>query len=119
MASSLYPTPLNASDCLSLESITQSFSAPITEEHAFAVIYECIKTLAAVTSTPASASKTTHTKTSKPQMRLAVVGTAADIMIHKEGRVHESTFVGNSRAEDDDEHDGAKADIDSASGRHC
>ena len=35
---------------LSLETITNRFSAPITEEHAFAVIYECMKSLAKVLS---------------------------------------------------------------------
>ncbi len=90
MSSSSSPSPttsnkevLNGFDCLSLESITASFSAPITEEHAFAIIYECMKTLGGVVRDAPKA----------VPVGLSVVAGTADIMLHKEGRVHESTFL--------------------------
>ena len=84
---------------LSLETITNRFSAPITEEHAFAVIYECMKSLAKVL----SAAEAAATFSGKPasfsvkaalhRSPLAVVSGTADIMLRKDGTVHGSTFV--------------------------
>jgi hypothetical protein len=78
---------MNLGCCLSLETITTSFSAPITEEHAFAIIYECMRTLGNVVA--GAATRSTGNK------GIAVVSGTADIMLHKEGRVHEATFVEN------------------------
>ena len=97
---------------LSLETITNRFSAPITEEHAFAVIYECMKSLAKVLSA-AEAAATFSGKAAafsssslgsggkkgnreirmSPPPPLAVVSGTADIMLRKDGTVHGSTFV--------------------------
>ena len=89
---------------LSLERITDSFSAPITEEHAFAVIYECMKSLAKVL----SAAEAAATFSGKPasfsvkaalhRSPLAVVSGTADIMLRKDGTVHGSTFVETAAA---------------------
>ena len=89
---------------LSLETITNRFSAPITEEHAFAVIYECMKSLAKVL----SAAEAAATFSGKPasfsvkaalhRSPLAVVSGTADIMLRKDGTVHGSTFVETAAA---------------------
>ena len=90
---------------LSLETITNRFSAPITEEHAFAVIYECMKSLAKVL----SAAEAAATFSGKPasfsgkaaalhRSQLAVVSGTGDIMLRKDGTVHGSTFVETASA---------------------
>ena len=38
--------------CLTLKQVVSSFSAPITEEHAWAVVYEMVKTLDLCLSNP-------------------------------------------------------------------
>ena len=87
---------------LSLETMTNSFSAPITEEHAFAIIYECMKSLAKVLSAAESvatfsgkvSSRKVSSNSGKVLHRpLAVVSGTADIMLRKDGTVHGSTFV--------------------------
>ena len=86
---------------LSLERITDSFSAPITEEHAFAVIYECMKSLAGVLSAAATTSDTFSGRQKKKKAAapaLAVVAGTADIMLRKDGTVHGSTFVEEASA---------------------
>ena len=93
MAATLSPSN-GDSNILSLETITNRFSAPITEEHAFAVIYECMKSLAKVL----SAAETAATFSGKQNRReiqtsLAVVSGTADIMLRKDGTVHGSTFI--------------------------
>ena len=75
---------------LSLETITERFSAPITEEHAFAVIHECMRSLARVLAASTASAMTSGGKRSRP---LAVVAGTADIMLRRDGTVHGSTFV--------------------------
>lgn len=74
------PVHLNEDDSLSLEQITNSFSAPITEEHAFAIIYECCKTLKNVF------------QGQRSKCAVSVVSSLRDIFLHRDGRVHETTF---------------------------
>ena len=92
---------------LSLETMTNSFSAPITEEHAFAIIYECMKSLAKVLSAAESvatfsgkvSSRKVSSNSGKVLHRpLAVVSGTADIMLRKDGTVHGSTFVETAAA---------------------
>ena len=72
------PCQLTQEGCLSLAKITHDFSAPITEEHAWAVVFECVKCLSSVME-------------GKP--RVFVVTNTQQILLHREGRVHESTFL--------------------------
>ena len=90
--SSWVPCKFNADGCLTLEEITSSFSAPITEEHAWAIVFECVKSLNGLVE-------------SKPR-RVFVVTNTKQILLHREGRVHESTFLipdksGQSAVSDD------------------
>ena len=43
---------LDSNKCLTLKQVVSSFSAPITEEHAWAVVYEMVKTLDVCLSNP-------------------------------------------------------------------
>ena len=43
---------LDGNGCLTLKQVVSSFSAPITEEHAWAVVYEMVKTLDVCLSNP-------------------------------------------------------------------
>jgi len=72
---------LNDSNCLSLKQIVGSFSAPITEEHAWAVVYELVKTLDLCLSNPTFAD------------RMFIVNSLNHVMIHLDGNVHEDTFI--------------------------
>ncbi len=72
---------LDASGCLTLRQILGSFSAPITEEHAWAIIFESLKTLHNCLGNPALASK------------LFTVNSLNHILIHQEGYVAENTFM--------------------------
>ena len=103
-SSAAAPAAAGTDNVLSLETITNRFSAPITEEHAFAVIYECMKSLAKVL----SAAEAAATFSGKPasfsvkaalhRSPLAVVSGTADIMLRKDGTVHGSTFVETAAA---------------------
>ena len=79
---------LDGRDSLDLDQITGSFSAPITEEHAFAIVHESMKTLRSVAAAAASSSSPSS---SGRQMRQLVC--PGDILLHKDGRVHPATFV--------------------------
>ena len=72
---------LNQLNCLTLRQIVGSFSAPITEEHAWAVVYETAKTLGLCLDNPSVA------------QRLFVVNSMDAILIHADGHVHEDTFI--------------------------
>ena len=74
---------------LSLGRITSSFSAPITEEHAFAVVHECLRTLKEASNKRIDAAA----EASPSPSRLLTVDSTGDIFIHREGRVHEKTFL--------------------------
>ena len=84
------PCQLSQEGYLSLAKITNGFSAPITEEHAWAVVFECLKCLKSVME-------------SKPS-RVFIVTSTQHIQLHKEGRVHESTFLSD---QNDEDHDGS------------
>ena len=88
-----------AEGVLSLETITDRFSAPITEEHAFAVIHECMRSLARVLAASAASTASTMTSGGKRSRPLAVVAGTADIMLRKDGTVHDSTFVEEAASE--------------------
>lgn len=76
---------LNRDGCLNLKHATASFGdTPMSEEHAWAVIYECCKCLQRLIPKKAKTCK------------LYVVSSIEEIFIHKEGSVHESTFLAAS-----------------------
>ena len=74
------PCTLDQESCLNLDEITGSFSAPITEEHAWAIVFECLKCLRSVVR-------------EAKNRRILIVSHTDQILIHREGRVHESTFL--------------------------
>ena len=55
------------------------FSAPITEEHAWAIVFECVKCL--------------HSMVESKPRKVFIVNNTKQILLHQEGRVHESTFL--------------------------
>ena len=69
---------LNSKQCLSLQQILASFSAPISEAWAFAIAYEGSKAL------------TNAAKALNGQAMM--VQNARDLFVHKEGFVHQSSF---------------------------
>lgn len=77
------PLVQDSNSSLSLAAIINSFSGPIKEEHAWAVIYECCQCLKKLVSAPEDQNS--------PKLFLAA--TMAQIYIHKDGRIHESTFL--------------------------
>ncbi len=76
---------LDASGCLTLRQILGSFSAPITEEHAWAIIFEAVKTL--------------HTCLGNHSLvaKLLLVTDLNHILLHKEGYVSEGTFMSSGK----------------------
>lgn len=74
---------LDSSGCLTLRQIVGSFSAPITEEHAWAVIYEAVRTLDICLSNPSMASK------------LNIASSLTHVRLHESGYAHDSTFIVN------------------------
>lgn len=72
---------LNKLNCLTLRQIVGSFSAPITEEHAWAIVYEITKTLDICLANPSVA----H--------RLFIVNNLSHVFIHEDGHVQEETFI--------------------------
>ena len=72
---------LNEDSCLNLEQIVQVFSAPITEEHAWAVVYEMVKTLDVCLSNPGIFS------------RLFLATSLDHVLLHQDGHVHETTYL--------------------------
>ena len=79
------PCKFNVDGCLTLEEITSSFSAPITEEHAWAVVFECVKCLHGMLESKPLCSGSRRV--------FQIVSNTRQIFIHREGRVHESTFL--------------------------
>jgi len=73
------PCKFNSDKCLALEEITSSLSAPITEEHAWAIVFECVKCL--------------HSMVESKPRKVFIVTNTKQILLHQEGRVHESTFL--------------------------
>ncbi len=79
------PCKLNQDSSLSLEKITSSFSAPITEEHAWAIVFECVKCLQGIV-------LQSKQQTSR-RPRVFCVTNTQQILLHRDGRVHETTFL--------------------------
>lgn len=76
---------LDAQGSLSLGSILESFTAAISEEHAWAICYQCAKTGQAVLADP-ECRKECH-----------VVSKIDHVLLHSDGYVHEMTFLPHSR----------------------
>lgn len=88
-------------DKLSLEVIIGKFSSPLTEEHAWAIVYEALKCLENLlrtfllstggkTSSSSSGSQKTDRLVRKD---LHLVRDTKEIFITLDGRVHESTYL--------------------------
>ncbi|KAG8223161.1 hypothetical protein J437_LFUL000327 [Ladona fulva] len=78
---------LNADDCVSLDDILQSFNAPISEEHAWALCYQCAKCFKNAFDREDGENK--HNKRFLvPQLN--------HVMLHKDGQVHPSTIYDDS-----------------------
>ena len=75
---------LNSNNCLTLKQIVASFSAPITEEHAWAIVYETVKTLDICLGNPAIYSK------------LYSASNLDHVLVHQDGLVHQTTFIQES-----------------------
>ncbi len=78
---------LSKSGCLSLGQILNSFSNPISEEQAWAVTYEVIKTLDACLAFKAVTGEAPDTQS------YFEVQSPSEIIIHWDGRVDEDTFI--------------------------
>jgi len=87
------PVALNADGALSLARIVASFSAPITEEHAFAVIHQSAAALRRLVCGGSRAASVERKTAQAQSSQLLVPVSTADIMLHRDGRVHESTFT--------------------------
>ena len=79
------PLNLNSNSCLSLEVVTESFSGPIKEEHAWAIIFECCKCLQKVFAA--------YVAGRQKSSRVYLVTDLSQVFIHRDGRIHESTFL--------------------------
>ena len=75
-SSSLDPT-----GCLTLHQIVGSFSAPISEEQAWAIIYESVRTLDLCLASPSLATK------------LFMANGLDHVRVHEDGHVHENSFI--------------------------
>ena len=74
-------TVLDTNGCLTLKQVVSSFSAPITEEHAWAVVYEMVKTLDVCLGNPSIFS------------RLFLATSLDHVLLHQDGHVHEKTYL--------------------------
>ena len=64
--------------CLNLDIIMSKFSSPLTEEHAWAIIFECLKLLATL-------AKVSH--------KIHLVRSTRDVFLDVDGKVNEATFL--------------------------
>lgn len=71
------PCQLSSDNCLTLQKITSNFSAPITEEHAWAIVFECVKCLQSVVD---------------GKSRVFAVTNTRQILLHHDGHIHAATF---------------------------
>merc|ERR1712021_8294 len=76
---------LDDKDCISLQKVLSAFSAPITEEHAWALIHQSLVTLV--------------TLLQSPWQVLYSVGGAGDILLTREGDIHRDTFSCQGRGQ--------------------
>ena len=72
---------LDSKQCLTLKQVVGSFSAPITEEHAWSVVYEMTKTLDLCLDNPGIYHK------------LYLANRLEHVYIHEEGLVNDQTFI--------------------------
>ncbi|CAB0008172.1 unnamed protein product, partial [Nesidiocoris tenuis] len=80
---------LDEDHCVSLKDILLSFNAPISEEHAWALCYQCAKCFR-------NAMRTDREKCS-------IVASISEILIHRDGQVHSNTiFRGGGHPDDCD-----------------
>ncbi|BES89353.1 Hypothetical protein NTJ_02160 [Nesidiocoris tenuis] len=78
---------LDEDHCVSLKDILLSFNAPISEEHAWALCYQCAKCFR-------NAMRTDREKCS-------IVASISEILIHRDGQVHSNTiFRGGGHPDD-------------------
>lgn len=70
---------LNGDECISLLNILKSFNAPISEEHVWALCYQCTKCFR-------------NSFNQHPQ-RCKIVKRLEQVTIHKDGYVHPSTML--------------------------
>ena len=84
------PLILNSNSCLSLKRITESFSGPIKEEHAWAIIYECCKCLEKLLVPPGPLVPVIQGRNNG---KVYLVTCLSQLFLHRDGRIHESTFL--------------------------
>ncbi|KAK7874016.1 hypothetical protein R5R35_013423 [Gryllus longicercus] len=78
---------LDANGCLSLRDILVSFNAPINEQHAWALCYQCAKCFRGCLQT----SRQTH-------QRCFCVSELEHLLLHRDGHVHPSSVFGSDAA---------------------
>jgi len=79
---------LDSEGCLSLQQILHSFSAPISEEHAWAVIHQALQCLSKLLDDLARSDTIAH-----------VVSSTQHIHINNEGKVHRNTFLSSKQSQ--------------------
>ncbi len=72
---------LDGKNCLTLKQIVGSFSSPISEEHAWSIVYQMVRTLDICLSNPAV------------HHRLCSANSLDHVLLHQDGLVHEGTFL--------------------------
>ncbi|CAH1396263.1 unnamed protein product [Nezara viridula] len=77
---------LDENHCVNLADILMSFSAPISEEHAWALCYQCAKCFRNALKTDPSRCKN--------------VMELSDVLIHRDGHVHSNTIFEGGGKED-------------------
>ncbi|XP_046386776.1 protein spire isoform X2 [Ischnura elegans] len=78
---------LNADDCVSLQDILLSFNAPINEEHAWALCYQCAKCFK---------NAFDRVEGDDKLKKCYLVSQLDHVMLHKDGQVHPSTIYDDS-----------------------
>lgn len=89
MAADVKVTPkcsLDSNGCVTLQDILISFNAPITEQHAWALCYQCAKCFKNAIETDRG--------------RCRVVSKVEHVLIHKEGQVHSNTIFAGGGSSD-------------------
>lgn len=72
---------LDDDDCVSLINIIKSFNTPVSEEHAWALCYQCAKCF--------------KNAFEREPHRCRVVKNLEEVRIHKDGFIHHSTIISN------------------------
>lgn len=74
-----YLCKLDENDCVSLVNIIKSFNTPVSEEHAWALCYQCAKCF--------------KNAFEREPNRCRVVKNLEEVLIHKDGFIHPSTII--------------------------